>query len=159
MKRTVYIETSVVSYYTSRPSRDLLIAARQEATHELWPRLTREYEPYVSALVLEEAGRGDPEQGRLRLEAVKPFMVLDLTDEVLALAERIIAAGGIPAEYPEDSSHVAVSAVNGIEALVTWNFAHLNNPFTRMMVRQAVEDAGYRCPEITSPDALLEAAQ
>lgn len=88
---------------------------------------------------------------------VKPFLVLDLTDEVLALTERIIAANGIPAEYPEDSSHVAVWAVNGVEALVTWNFAHLNNPFTRMMVRQAVENAGYRCPEITSPEALLEA--
>lgn len=34
MNETVYIETSVVSYFTSRPSRDLIIAARQEITHE-----------------------------------------------------------------------------------------------------------------------------
>ena len=30
----IYVETSVISYLTSRPSRDLLIAARQEATRE-----------------------------------------------------------------------------------------------------------------------------
>jgi hypothetical protein len=39
MKQKVYIETSVVSYPAARPSRDLLIAARQEATAELWSRL------------------------------------------------------------------------------------------------------------------------
>jgi len=50
-----------------------------------------------------------------------------------------------------------VAAVNGIDVLVTWNFAHLNNPFTRMMVRQIVENAGFRCPELCSPDELLEA--
>jgi hypothetical protein len=38
---------------------------------------------------------------------------------------------------------------------VTWNFAHINNPFTRMMIRQIVENEGYGCPEIVSPDELL----
>ena len=42
---------------------------------------------------------------------------------------------------------------------VTWNFAHLNNPFTRMTVRQIVENAGYQCPEVCSPDELLEVGQ
>jgi hypothetical protein len=37
------------------------------------------------------------------------------------------------------------------------NFGHLNNPFTRMMVRQIVENEGYECPEICSPEELLEA--
>ena len=31
----------------------------------------------------------------------------------------------------------------------------LNNPFTRMMVRQIVENIGYACPEICSPEELL----
>jgi hypothetical protein len=34
--------------------------------------------------------------------------------------------------------HIAVAAVNSM-VLVTWNFAHLNNPFTRMRVREIVE--------------------
>jgi hypothetical protein len=72
------------------------------------------------------------------------------------LAEKIIAGRGIPEEYPEDALHIAVAAVNGMEVVITWNFAHLNNPFTRMMVRQTVENAGYGCPEICSPEELLE---
>jgi hypothetical protein len=52
-----------------------------------------------------------------------------------------------------------VAAVNGVEVLITWNFAHLNNPFTRMMVRQTIENEGYSCPEICSPEELLEADQ
>jgi hypothetical protein len=43
-----------------------------------------------------------------------------------------------------------------MEVLVTWNFAHLNNPFTRRAVRRIVEGEGYVCPEICSPQELLE---
>jgi hypothetical protein len=36
MKLRVYVETSVISYLTARPSRDLVMAAHQEVTHEWW---------------------------------------------------------------------------------------------------------------------------
>ena len=157
MKKRVYIETTVLSYFVARPSRDLLIAGHQEATREIWALLANKYETYVSALVYEEAGRGDPDQAQTRLAAIKPFRMLDIDDEAQALAERIVAGRGIPEEHPEDALHIAVAAVNGMDALVTWNFAHLNNPFTRMMIRQIVENEGFSCPEICSPEELLEA--
>ena len=157
MKRTVYIETSVVSYLRARPSNAPLIAGHQQTTRDLWPQLLADYETYVSVLVLQEAGRGNVEQARERLSALKPFPALDATDEAQALAAQIIAGGGIPAEYPEDAGHVAIAAVNGIEVILTWNFGHLNNPFTRMRIREIVQGAGYACPEICSPEELLEA--
>lgn len=159
MSKRVYIETTVVSYFTARPSRDLMVAGHQEATRELWPKLTAKYETYVSALVYQEAGRGNPDQAEIRLRAIKPFRMLDIDDEARTLAEKIIAGRGIPEEYPEDALHIAVAVVNGVEVILTWNFAHLNNPFTRMMVRQIVENEGYWCPEICSPEELLEAAE
>ena len=157
MKRRIYVETTVVSYFAARPSRDLMIAGHQEATRGLWPQLSDRYETYVSALVYEEAGKGDPGQARARLVAIEPFRMLDIDDEARTLAEIITAGKGIPREYPEDALHIAVAAVNGMDALVTWNFAHLNNPFTRMMIRQIVENEGFSCPEICSPEELLEA--
>lgn len=36
MKQKVYLETSVVSYLTSRRSRDVVIAAHQELTLQWW---------------------------------------------------------------------------------------------------------------------------
>jgi len=156
MKKRVYIETTVVSYLAAKPSRDIMVAGHQEATRELWPELSTKYETYVSALVYEEARRGDPDQARVRLEAIKLFPMLDIDEEARTLAEKIIAKRGIPAEYPEDALHIAVAAVNGIEVVITWNIGHLNNPFTRKMVRQIVEGEGYGSPEICSPEELLE---
>jgi predicted nucleic acid-binding protein len=157
--KSVYVETTVVSYFTARPSRDVIVAARQEATRELWPRLLSEYDSYLSVLVREEVAKGEEEQAALRLRAVQAFSVLDIDEAASTLAAKIIEGHGIPDEHPEDALHVAVAAVNGMDVLVTWNFAHLNNPFTRMMVRQIVENEGYRCPELCSPDELLEAAK
>lgn len=159
MIKRVYVETTVVSYLTARPSRDLMVAGHQNTTRELWLKLTTDFETYISALVYEEAERGDPQQAKLRIEALKPFRMLDTDEEAQALAEKIIAGKGIPEEYPEDALHIAVAAVNGVDVLITWNFAHLNNPFTRMIVRQIVENEGYLCPEICSPEELLEVDQ
>lgn len=156
MKKHVYIETTVVSYLTAKPSRDIMIAGHQEATRELWAKLFSVYETYVSALVFEEAGRGDPDQAQMRLSAIAKFPMLDIDEEAQSLAEKIIAKKGVPSEYPEDALHIAVAAVNGLEVIITWNFAHLNNPFTRKNVRKIVEAEGYSCPEICSPEELLE---
>ena len=159
MKPKVYVETTVASYFTGRATRDLMVAARQEETRALWPRLKSDFETYISALVFEEAGCGNEEQARKRLAAIEPFPVLDVDQDARDLAARLLADKAVPQKYPEDAVHIAVAAVNGIEILLTWNFAHINNPFKKMLIRQCVENAGYRCPEICSPDELMEANQ
>ena len=156
MKKRIYIETTVVSYLTAKPSRDIMIAGHQNATREIWPDLFTKYETYVSALLFVEAKRGDREQAEARLTAIQRFPMLDIDDEARSLADKIILRKGVPAEYPEDALHIAVAAVNGIEVIITWNFAHLNNPFIKKRVREIVEGEGYECPEICSPEELLE---
>ena len=66
MKR-IYFETSFFGYLTSRPSRDLLKAARQQVTLELWDLRQTAFTPLISGLVLQEAARGDPQGTRARL--------------------------------------------------------------------------------------------
>jgi predicted nucleic acid-binding protein len=156
MKKRLYIETTVVSYLTAKPSRDIIIAGHQGATRDIWPELSVKFETYVSALVFEEARKGDRDQAQLRVAAIESFPMLDIDDDARILAETIIAKKGIPSQYPEDALHIAVAAVNGIEIVVTWNFAHLNNPFIRKILRRIIEDEGYECPEICSPEELLE---
>ena len=90
-----------------------------------------------------------------RQDAIGSFAVLATTPEAERLAQSILDARGVPAEYPEDALHIAIAAIGGMDFIVTWNFSHINNPFTIMMIRQAVENAGYECPEIVSPDAFL----
>ena len=155
MKSKVYIETSVVSYYTGRSSRDVVTAGRQQSTQDFWPLLAGQVLPFASALVLKEAARGNSIVAKKRLDAIRTFPVLGTTPEAERLAQALIEARGIPAECPEDALHIAVAAIAGMDFIVTWNFSHINNPFTKMMIRQTVENAGYECPEIVSPDAFL----
>ncbi len=145
-----------MSYYTGRATRDLLVAARQEETRTLWPRLLSEFETYISALVFEEAKAGDPDAASRRLVAIEPFPVLDADDEATALASQLITDQAVPEKYPEDAMHIAIAAVNGMEFIVSLNFSHINNPFKRAAIRQSVEAAGYVCPEICSPEELME---
>lgn len=81
MKETVYIETSVASYYTLKPSRDLVIAGRQEITREKWPEILKTFEPHISALVVQEAEHGDAEATQKRLSAISKIPVLSISDE------------------------------------------------------------------------------
>ena len=156
MKRKVYIETTVVSYYTGRATRDLLVAARQQETRVLWPRLLSEFETYISALVFEEARAGDPEAAARRLEAIEPFPVLDVDEDATELAARLLTDTAVPKQFPEDAMHIAIASVNGMEFIVSLNFTHINNPFKRAEIRSSVESAGYICPEICSPEELME---
>jgi hypothetical protein len=43
-----------------------------------------------------------------------------------------------------------------MEIILTWNIGHLNNPFRRKMIRKVVEGEGYECPEVCSPEELVE---
>src|SRR5437867_2586113 len=63
VKPTVYIETSIVSYLTARPSRDLLVAAHQQLTVTWWDEQRTRYELFTSQVVLAEARAGDPRSG------------------------------------------------------------------------------------------------
>jgi predicted nucleic acid-binding protein len=159
VKKTVYIETTVVSYLTARPSRDIVIAGHQEATRDLWLKLGEKYDAFVSVLVRREAGGGDASQAEKRLAAIAGFEVLETTEDALSLAQHILEGSGIPEGYADDALHIAIATVHGVESIVTWNFAHLNNPFTRQRIRQLVEARGYVCPELCSPDELLESGQ
>jgi len=71
-KKTVYIETSIVSYLTVRASRDLLAAAWQKATVDWLVGHTQRdrFDLYASDLVIEEAGKGDSKAAARRLDAL-----------------------------------------------------------------------------------------
>ena len=150
----VYIETSVVSYYTSRPSRDLVTAARQQVTREWWETARLSFETYVSTLVLEEAGEGDQSAAEKRLQALTGMPVLTITAEVEALASAFIQPGSLPEEYVEDAIHIAVAAVNDMDFLLTWNFTHINNAVMKRALMRVAEQNDYECPLICSPDEL-----
>ncbi|MCK5802132.1 MAG: type II toxin-antitoxin system VapC family toxin [Lentisphaeria bacterium] len=155
MKKSIYIETSIASYLTSRPSRDVRAAAWQQLTSQWWDEARHEYELFVSELVIVEASAGDPEAASRRLAALEGIPELPIDGESQALADRFIAEGGIPPAAEADALHVAVAAVHGIDYLMTWNCRHIDNARAKPLLRSICAIAGYVCPEICTPMELL----
>jgi len=117
-KKTVCIETSVVSYLTARPSSNLLTAAWQKATLEWWDTQRRRFSLYVSDIVIAEAGRGDSAAATRRTEVLAGIPVLEITDAGVALSKVLIAGGAIPEKALDDSIHIALAAVHGVDYLL-----------------------------------------
>jgi len=117
MAERVYIETTVVSYLTARPSRDVVIAGHQQVTHEWWDTCRANYELCVSQLVLDEAGAGDAQAAQERLLVLQPMLVLETTAEALELAKELLQAGALPAMAADDALHIAVAATKAIPYL------------------------------------------
>lgn len=76
VKPRIFIETTVVSYLTARPTRDLIALARQEMTRAWWNRRSALSECVISQLVLDEAAAGDAFAARQRLAAVLAYPLL-----------------------------------------------------------------------------------
>ena len=155
MKPTVYIETSIVSYYAARPSRDLVTAGRQQITIEWWEHQLTELDPFVSTLVLREAAGGDPVASAKRLDALTGIPILELTDEALRLAQILVQTVPIPAEYADDALHIAITSVHGVEYLVTWNCTHIANARLRPSIMAVIEQFGLESPVICTPEELM----
>lgn len=154
MASSVYVETSVISYYAARPSRDIVAAARQTITQEWWNEERERYEIYISVLVVEEAKAGDAVAAQRRAEALSGLPILEINDATSSVAKRLIDGGLIPATSVEDALHIALAAVHGMEFLLTWNFRHINNAEAKARIGAAIEALGYECPVICSPEEL-----
>jgi predicted nucleic acid-binding protein len=155
MKKRVYIETSVISYLTARPSRNILAAAWQQLTFDWWERQRVHFDLFISELVVSEASRGDSEAVKKRLEKIRGIADLEITQDVILLANKIIQQGGLPKDALNDALHLAVSAVHGIDYLLTWNCRHLDNAEKKPLLRSICGIIGFNCPEICTPQELM----
>src|ERR1700681_914731 len=153
MKPKLYLETSIVSYLTARPSHDLIRAAHQQLTRDWWD--TRfSFDLYISQFVLDEAKAGNAEAASRRLSALSEALLLELTPETGRLAREILRQGGMPAKAYVDAVHVALAAVHGLDYLLTWNCAHIANATLRGKIETICRAAGFEPPVICTPVEL-----
>lgn len=153
--KTVYIETSLVSYLTALPARDLLAAAWQSATLEWWQTQRKRFELFTSQLVLDEAAAGHPDAADRRLLSLKNIPILPLTEAATDLAELFLNEGALPHKASDDALHLALAAYHNVDYLLTWNCRHLDNAEMKPVMRGVCAVHGYTCPEICTPLELM----
>jgi predicted nucleic acid-binding protein len=128
MKRQIYIETSVISYLTARPSNDSIKTACQQITRLWWDAGRVAVSDFISPYVVEEASAGDPQAARERIEALRTIPVLPTAPEIIELAEFLVLGGGLPTKAHLDALHIACASYHQVDILLTWNCAHIANP-------------------------------
>ena len=154
MKQIVYLESSVISYLTSRPNRDVIIAGRQAITLDWWENQRHQFELRISVLVEEEISKGDSSAAQQRFEKVADIESLLISNEAIRIADLLLAEKVVPKGSEEDALHIGIAASQGVDFLLTWNFKHINNAETKNAITRLVESAGYVCPQLCSPEEL-----
>ena len=155
-KPKVYLESSVISFYANRRSKDLIVAAYQEISADWWENELHKYQSYVSQFVIEEISRGDSRAAKNRMDAIKAFPLLELPEEVFNLAQRYLKKIQIPRKAQLDAFHISAAVVNGMDYILSWNFHHIANVFVKQQIQRINESLGLETPIICTPEELIE---
>ena len=156
MRVSAYLETSIIGHLASRPSRDVITVANQQTTHEWWQKQRHTYDLYVSQFVITECSAGDALAAKERFVFLKGIPLLDVTVEVEALAALLLKHIPLPQKAAVDAAHIAVSAVHGIDYLLTWNCKHIANASLRHRIETICRSEGYEAPTVCTPQELTE---
>ena len=139
----------------SSPSRHVETAWRQKLTRDWWRLRQPLFHCVTSDAVLEEAREGDAVQSRLRMEVLAGLTTLRLNKPAQALAEALMETGTLPANAGLDALHLALATLYRADYLLTWNCKHLANAVILRRLHGPVEKAGWRLPEVCTPQQLM----
>lgn len=156
MKPTVYIETTIISYLTARPSRDLVVAGHQQITADWWEDVRPRVECFVSPFVIQEASRGEAAMVAKRLEAIAEFSVLAENETIDELAQRYFKKMSLPDRAKIDAFHVATAAAYEMDYLLSWNCRHIASAHIQRTIQRLNDELGIQTPVMCTPEALME---
>ncbi len=156
-KESVYLETTVISYYTSKLREDdIIVSAHQKITRQWWSIAIRRYNIFISDTVIDEVSSGDPDAAKRRLDEIKDFPRLEFNEDVEKLAQIYVDRLNIPEKSNLDAVHLAIACMNNIDYIVTWNCRHLANGEIIKKLIKINESLGVHMPIICTPEELTE---
>ena len=156
MQPLVYIESSVISYLTARPTSDLIKNSWQSVTQQWWASKIDTVTACISPYVIQEIQGGDANAAKERVDAVRTLAVLETNVEIEAIADYLLLGGGLPQKARLDALHIAFAAYHSVNIWLTWNFKHIANPTQLPIMRGLCAARGFRLPELVSPLEMLE---
>ena len=154
-RKTIYVETTVPSYITGKPSRDVLTAFRQNISRYFWENERHNFDLFSSKYVEEECSKGDKEAAKRRTDFIRELPYLPENEDIIELAEIYFNLLNIHPKARMDSFHIALCVVHKIDYLLSWNFTHLGHD-AEMELRSYNNEKGIFTPRLLTVDNLLQ---
>ena len=151
----VYIETSIISHATARPSSDPATAVLQDQAKRWMAEQRPLYEAVTSQLVIDEASLGDPDAVKRRLALLDGIPILPANLDADSVADEIISRSMMPAIARLDALHVATAALAGVQYLLTQNCTHIANARELPRVYRLLNELGLSGMLICTPIEFL----
>ena len=155
MRRRIYIETTIPSFYHETRVEPEMVA-RREWTRLWWAKAEREHEVVTSEAVYDELSRGEYEIRDACLELLKDLPLLAILPPVAEIVEGYFAHQLMPRDPAGDALHLALASYHRCDFLVTWNCRHLANANKFDHIRRVNGILGLHVPSLVTPLELLE---
>jgi hypothetical protein len=156
MNPKLYLESTIISVLTARSSGDPTMATMQEWTKRWWNERRHDFQLFASKFVLDEIALGDPEIAQQRLSIASKLPILQSTKTMRRFARKLFRALALPNSARLDAFHLAIAIEGGMDYLLTWNCAHIDNPYHQPTIQKLALQRGYSAPVICSPRDFLE---
>jgi hypothetical protein len=151
----VYLETSVVSHASARPSSDPVTAALQFQAKRWMDEQRPFYDVMTSQLVIDEAGMGDSDAASRRLAMLAGIPVLAVNPDAHAVADEIVRRSMMPESARIDALHVATAALAGVQYLLTQNCKHIANARELPRIYRLLDELGLAGMLVCTPIEFL----
>ena len=154
MRRRVYIETSVPSFYHDA-RQEPAVVARRDWTRQWWQHERTRYELVTGAAVLAELERGRQPNKELMLELVAGLELLPVEEAIRDIVDAYISHQVMPADPRGDALHLAMASYHNCQFLLTWNCRHLANAAKFEHIRHVNSILGLPVPMMVTPAQLF----
>jgi len=151
MKRSVYIETTIPSFFYEIRSEASMVARRQ-STQRWWAEESPAYDLFCSAFVIAELEGGTYPGRDDALKLVTGLPLLEIVPEVEEIVQVYVSRQLMPLG---DAYHLAVASYYGLHFVLTWNCRHLANANKVRHLQIVNGELGLSVPIVTTPDLLL----
>ncbi len=152
--QTVYIETSIPSFYHETRTEPEFIAMRNW-TRLWWEQSRGAFDCCTSEAVFYELESGEHPNKEDKVALIEDCVLLEITDEIREIVEVYIAHYLMPKDELGDALHLAVASYHKMDYLLTWNCNHLANANKRRHIRSINERLRMHTPEILTPLELM----
>lgn len=154
MKKRVFIETTIPSFYFEVRTEPEMIA-RRAWTREWWDEHRHEYDLVTSEAVIIELENGDFPCKSDAMELLKQLPILETEESITDIVEAYIKHHVMPRDPAGDALHLAVASSHRCDFLLTWNCRHLANANKFAHIRRVNEVLGLFVPALVTPLELL----